>query len=145
MTAAHDILAEARARDSLELTWDEAVEQVNNVSVQLDTSSITYGDPFSIAGEIRNTSDLRVTNYQVYFYGRDADGNGIYYRHADESIFGIPPGGTSPFMIDPVALETSSGPYRLITDLAELHYYVEWQWETSSSGEYETSPLTRIF
>ena len=48
-------------------------------------------------------------------------------------------------MIDPVALETSSGPYRLITDLAELHYYVEWQWETSSSGEYETSPLTRIF
>ena len=130
---------------SLELAWDEAVEQVNNVSVQLDTSSITYGDPFSIAGEIRNTSDLSVTNYTVHFYGRDADGNSIYYRWASESAFGIPSGGTSPFFIDPVALETSSGPYRLITDLAELHYYVEWQWETSSSREYETSPLTRIF
>ena len=128
----------------IDVKWDDTLQQVNNVSVQLDTSRLVYGEPFSISGEILNTSDLTVENYEIVFFGRDADGAPIYYQSYSESEFGISPGGSSPFTIAEVKLDYG-GPYTQRENIAEMYYYIEWQWSTSSYSEYETSPLTRLF
>jgi hypothetical protein len=129
---------------TLDLSWDSTVEEINNVTVQLDTSALGYGDPFTISGEITNTSNLAVDSFTIYFYGKNSAGNAIYYESYSENEFGISPGGRAPFSIDEVAIDYG-GPYTMKSDLAELHYYIKWQWTTSSYGDYEETPLLRLF
>ena len=128
---------------ALEVTWSEEIEQVNNVSLQIKPNSLTYATPFAITGEIENSTDLTVSSYTISFYGRDANGKPIYLKSTSESTFGISPGGTSPFTISSVYLGDST--YLSRDDIAELYYYIDWQWTTSSYDELEVSPLTRVF
>ena len=129
---------------TLDVIWDEEIQKVNNVTVQLDTEKIRYAEPFAISGEIRNTSDLEVKSYEIVFYGRDENGNCIYYQSFSEGSFGIVPNGSSPFSISEVALDYG-GPYTQRSDIAQLFYYIKWQWSTSSYSEYEITPQTRLF
>ena len=118
------------------------VEEVNNVSLQI--AGVTYGSPFSIIGEIENTTDLTVESFTIYFYGRDADGNPTYFETFSESTFQILPGGTAPFMIDAI-LKPDFETYVTQDEVSELYYYIHWQWTTSTFSELEVSPLTRLF
>jgi hypothetical protein len=127
---------------SIDIVWSEEVDEVNNISLQL--KNITYGSPFSIAGEIENTTDLTVESFSIYFYGRDLNGNPFYYQRFSERTFGILPGGTAPFSIDMVYKpDFESSVSR--DEFSELYYYIQWDWTTTSYDNTEMFPFTKLF
>jgi len=128
---------------TLEVAWQATGNEVNNVSLALRSGSLQYATPFAISGEVENTTDLTVDNYTIYFFGRDANGNPAYLAECRESSFGILPGGTSPFSIDPVMVDYSE--YLMREDISQLYYAIRWQWTGAAWGEYEVSPATRLF
>lgn len=129
---------------TLEIRWENEVQKVNNVTVQLDTEKIRYGNPFKITGEIKNPSDLTVDSFELVFLGKDTNGKCIYYQQFSEDDFGILPGGTAPFSIDEVALDYG-GPYTQRSDIDQLWYYINWKWTDSDYFDREVSPYTRLF
>jgi hypothetical protein len=138
-----DVIDQVQAGNyNIDIVWSEEVDEVNNISLQL--KNITYGSPFSIAGEIENTTDLTVESFSIYFYGRDLNGNPFYYQLFSEGTFGILPGGTAPFSIDMVYKpDFASSVSR--DEFSELYYYIQWDWTTTTYGNTEMFPFTKLF
>lgn len=139
-----EILDNIRAGNStFDVSWGDEIKQINNVSLGIKPNSLVIADPFALSGEVENTSESSVQDFTIYFYGRDHNGNPFLLDSFGESTFGIPPGGSSPFSIDKEYL--GSGEYMPKSDVAELYYYIQWRWTTSSYSELEISPFTRVF